>query len=639
MELKLMLLKKNVWLPVWVRRRLQEWEILSPSDGAVQQLATHQLRDLAQQLGIRTIWIGVPLNALLLVMTAHDVFVQHRYPAIAFFIYLVSTLLSHVVAYVLLLKRRPFVALAAMVAIGELYLLINILVMREVGLFVFSLLPLLTPALVFPRRATSLILVALFAGLFMTLMIEPGLRTSEALRTLAPSMVIVIALSCSLMTISAGLHRSQYEFARLAVEREKEAAVRERAEAQRQAAEEANHRKTQFLATMNHELRAPLNSINGFAALLLNNQSQYGSLMPAQQELLKVIQDSGKHLYNLIDDILDLAKIESGKLDLTFTPVDLVPLLQGVIATTSALAIEKGLTLMLDFPSTPLPPIWGGETQLRQIMLNVVSNAVKFTKQGGVTIRAVLTEDKRMVQVAVTDTGIGIAPGDQERIWEEFQQVESDLGREYPGTGLGLPIAKKLVEAHGGQMWLDSRVGRGSTFYCTFPVVRNFVLPETAVHGPALDQLRPECRLGEMADLRAGPTSLPPESNVLIVDDDPHNRHLLRTILEAERCHVIEAPDGEHALALLPCINPALIILDLLMPHLNGFEVLTRLRDDPTYARWAQTPVLVMTAKDLTQHERGWLADNLRTIVQKQQLASSELPKLVQGYLPPKAQA
>jgi len=493
---------------------------MSPRKGAAQELATHQLRELAQQLGMRTVMTGIPLNGLLLLMTANDVFVQRRYPAIAFFIYLVSTVLSHLIAYMLLLRHRPFAALATLVGVGEIYLLTNIVVMREVGLFLFSLLPLVTPALVFSRRVTCLMLVALFAGLFLAMMIEPTLRTSMAVRTLAPSMVIVMALSSSFMTIRAGIHRSQYEFARLVVDREKEVTVHERSEAQRRAAEEASYRKTQFLAMMNHELRTPLESINGFTTLLLNNQSKYGLLTARQEELLMVIQDSGKHLRSLIDDVLDLAKIESGKIKLTFAPVDLVTLLQGVVVTMSVAAAEKSLTITLDLPSGPLPHLWGGEKQVRQIILNLVSNAVKFTEQGGVTIRAVLAEDKQMLQVSVTDTGIGIALPNQERIWEEFQQIDNNLGREYSGTGLGLPIAKKLVEQHGGQIWLVSIVECGATFFCTFPVAHPSLSTETTVSHHAHGQARCECspdQVAEHAVLAILPVAA---ANALIVDDD-----------------------------------------------------------------------------------------------------------------------
>ena len=626
--------ERNTWLLGWLRRRSQWQDIHSPDEAAAQHLAAHQLRDLAQQLGMRTVWIGIPLNGLLLLMTANDVFVLHRYPAISFFIYLVSTVVSHGAAYLLLLKRRPFAALAAIVGIGEIYLLINLVVMREVGIFVFSLLPFLTPALVFSRRATSLILAALFAGLFLGVMVEPELRTAATVRTLIPSMVIVLAVSSNLMTISTGIHRSRCEFARLAVEREREAAVRERSEAQRRAAEEANDRKTQFLATMNHELRTPLNSINGFTALLLNNRSQYGPLTSTQEELLKVIQDSGKHLRGLIDDILDLAKIESGKIELTFAPVDLASLLEGAITATSAAAAEKGLTIMLELPSAPLPYIWAGEKQVRQVVLNLMSNAVKFTRHGSVTVRAMLSEDQRMVQVAVSDTGIGIAPADQERIWEEFQQLDNDLGREYSGTGLGLPIARKLVEQHGGRMWLDSTPGRGSTFYCTFPVICDSLTRETGASHAASGEAKCMGSIGEAAEPLTIPASGASSDIVLVVDNDPQDRRLLRTILEDGHCQVFEAPDGKRALALLPHLSePSVIILNLELPGLNGFEVLSRLRDDPAYSPWDQIPVIVVTANDLTPQERGWLADNFHPVVQKQQLRASEFRTLVQSYL------
>jgi signal transduction histidine kinase len=227
----------------------------------------------------------------------------------------------------------------------------------------------------------------------------------------------------------------------------------------------ASRHKSEFLANMSHELRTPLNAVLGYAELI--QDGIYGEVPAKMHEVLGRIQQNGRHLLGLINDVLDLSKIEAGQL--TLSPVDysLRELVLDVVSATEALAAEKQLALEVDVPAD-LPRGRGDERRLTQVLMNLVSNAIKFTEAGSVSIRAKI-EDSSFV-IAVTDTGMGIAPEDRERIFEEFQQVDSSSTRKKGGTGLGLAIARRIVELHGGRIWVESTPGQGSTFAFTLPL-------------------------------------------------------------------------------------------------------------------------------------------------------------------------
>jgi signal transduction histidine kinase len=230
--------------------------------------------------------------------------------------------------------------------------------------------------------------------------------------------------------------------------------------------EAASRHKSEFLANMSHELRTPLNAVIGFSEVLL--QRMFGDLNTKQDEYLKDIYASGQHLLSLINDILDLSKIEAGRMELAPTPFHLPSALENAVALVRERAARHAIALQLDVDSR-LGEVVGDERKVKQILLNLLSNAVKFTPEGG---RISLKAGRRdgMVEVAVTDSGIGIAPEDQAAIFEEFRQVGSDDARKQEGTGLGLTLAKKFVELHGGRIWVQSQVGQGSTFTFTLPV-------------------------------------------------------------------------------------------------------------------------------------------------------------------------
>jgi signal transduction histidine kinase len=230
--------------------------------------------------------------------------------------------------------------------------------------------------------------------------------------------------------------------------------------------EAASRHKSEFLANMSHELRTPLNAVIGFSEVLL--QRMFGELNARQDEYLKDIYASGQHLLSLINDILDLSKIEAGRMELAPAPFHLPSALENAVTLVKERAGRHGIALALDVDPT-LGEVVGDERKIKQVLLNLLSNAVKFTPEGGrVTLKASRMDGA--VEISVTDTGIGIAPEDQSAIFEEFRQVGSDETRKHEGTGLGLTLAKKFVELHGGRIWVDSELGRGSTFTFTLPV-------------------------------------------------------------------------------------------------------------------------------------------------------------------------
>ncbi|HJZ46392.1 MAG TPA: response regulator [Roseiflexaceae bacterium] len=381
------------------------------------------------------------------------------------------------------------------------------------------------------------------------------------------------------------------------------------AEQARAAAEEANFYKTRFLTNMSHELRTPLNAIINFAHFL--GDPEYGQITDQQQMFQSRILYNGEHLLGLINDILDLSKIEAGKMDLVSEVVELDPLFHGVMSTAAGLTKEKGLVLELDV-ADGLPAVWIDKTRIRQVLLNLLSNAAKFTDRGGITLRACATGDG-FVRVSVQDSGPGIAPEHQERVFEEFQQVQGDLDRTHAGTGLGLPISKRLIELHSGRMWLESTPGAGATFSFTIPV---------ATPG------RQERRKSTTAD--AAPASMAAASLIAVIDDDADSQQILRTILGAAGYQVYSILDSRTALAELDRVRPAMIILDLNMEPLDGWTLLAQLRAD---ARLAAIPVVICSITDPSGERVGLLANVVASLPKP--VRSEELLALVQRRAPP----
>ncbi len=495
-------------------------------------------------------------------------------------------------------------------------------------------------------------------------------------------------------------------------------------EEQKETAErlrEVDKLKTQFLANMSHELRTPLNSIIGFSRVILKGID--GPLTELQKTDLAAIYNSGQHLLGLINDILDLSKIEAGKMELNFEEVDLKPIIKGVMSSAVGLVKDKSVELE-QHVSEDLPIIWADSTRLRQILLNLISNAAKFTEEGKITLST--DYDDEWVTISVADTGIGIPQEKMGSIFEEFTQVDGSTTRRVGGTGLGLPISYRFVELHGGDITVESREGMGSVFTVTLPihpqserkeqeaadqakdesfaadnrlvlavdddagvislyqrylegegyqvvgVINSYEVLEKAKElqpfAITLDVLMPgkdgwqvlqelkECPEtqdipiivcsivsdeGRGFSLGAADYLVKPimeeellaalsrldqraeETKVLVIDDQADDILLIRRILEAQHGYrVIEAGGGQSGIDLVRQRKPDIIILDLMMPEVDGFAVLEALKREP---ETRSIPVIVITAKALTEEERQRLSGQVEVLLRKGLFTEHEL--------------
>jgi signal transduction histidine kinase/DNA-binding response OmpR family regulator len=482
--------------------------------------------------------------------------------------------------------------------------------------------------------------------------------------------------------------------------------------------EVASRHKSEFLASMSHELRTPLNAVIGFSEVLL--ERMFGDLNARQEEYLRDIWGSGRHLLELLNDILDLSKVEAGRMELERSTFAVADVVDACLSLVRERAVRHGVLLEQEV-AEDIGPIDGDELRFKQVLLNLLTNAVKFTPAGGrVVVRA--TTDGTTVTVTVADTGVGVAPEDRVRIFESFQQGGRGAAQQ-EGTGLGLTLSKRIVELFGGRLWLDSEVDVGSTFGFTVPVARpaaaDTATPaDTAAGGPlvvVVEDDRPslglltlylesaglrvigvrdaaaglqavrhhepaavvlDIRLPDMdgwevlATLKADPSTAPvpvvvvsmldergrgfalgaaeylvkpvtrdevlsalarvgafPHGGTLLaIDDDPLAIDLVKAVLQPAGWTVLVATDGTAGIAMARSRRPAVVLLDLLMPGLDGFAVVEALRTDPVTAA---IPVIVLTAKTLSREDRERLRGRISYVAQKGDFDPARLVDLV----------
>jgi PAS domain S-box-containing protein len=344
-----------------------------------------------------------------------------------------------------------------------------------------------------------------------------------------------------------------------------------------QAAEDASRTKSAFLASMSHELRTPLNAIIGYTEMLIEEAEDTGqqSTVPDLQKILS----AARHLLALINEILDLSKIEADKMDLCLEAIDVRAMLEEVVTTVRPLALRNGNRIETSFDE-PLGLLHADLTRIRQVLFNLISNACKFTEKGTITLlaRREACADGDWLELSVADTGIGMTSEQLGKLFQAFTQASAGTSRKYGGTGLGLAISRKLCRMMGGEVSVQSELGRGSTF-----VVRIPAQSSTAEVEPRAEQ--PPYRPAPTAAVRS-------EDVVLVIDDDPTVHDLISRMLAREGIAVATASNGAEGLCLARQLRPLAITLDVLMPGMDGWAVLRELQADPELA---QVPVIMLT--------------------------------------------
>ena len=431
-----------------------------------------------------------------------------------------------------------------------------------------------------------------FWGLFAPMVLEVAALT--ALRFDAPGsaaiainlgimLIIVTGIAAGALKTITNWHEAFIDsvamMEELAAMRDQALGERAAADAAREAARQANRAKSNFLATMSHEIRTPMNGVLGMAQLLKRDESN-----PIQAERLDVLIESGEHLLSILNDILDVSKIDAGRLEIVTAPENLRHFLERVVGFWSARAGEGGVALGLTIADDAPEWVQVDALRLRQVLFNLIGNALKFTEAGSVRVAAETAQwdaDTVHLHLAVRDTGPGIAASHLPTLFDRFSQVDESEIRKFGGTGLGLAIVRQLVELMGGRVWVESTLGEGSTFHVEVPLA--------SAHAPA--SAEPEGRAPEAASTL----------RVLAVDDNAVNLLVLEQLLTSLGHTVARAAGGSEALQALAGEPFDLVLTDIQMPGMSGLELLQRLREaqGPNQA----VPVIALTA-DVTSGGR-----------------------------------
>ena len=380
-------------------------------------------------------------------------------------------------------------------------------------------------------------------------------------------------------------------------------------------AEAANRAKSEFLANMSHEIRTPMNAVLGFTEILKNIEKE-----PKKAHYLETIQLSGKTLLSLINDILDLSKIEAGKIDLQYAPFSIQQLLMEVEMVFKLKASDLGLGLITKVNATTLDSLLLDETRIRQIVFNLISNALKFTEKGSIVVIAEIVQKENASQsqvdltISVEDTGIGIALDQHEKIFESFEQVAGQKKSKFGGTGLGLAICRRITEMMNGNLSVTSELGKGSKF--------TLYLPDIEIASTESQQLE-SIKLFHHESIAFEPAT------ILIVDDIDYNRELLAGFLSSWEFVILEAENGQTALEQARKHQPDLILMDMRMPVMDGYEATEKLKQNP---KLKAIPIIAVTASALKGDEAR-VSEICDGYIRKP-ISHSELIGQITSYLP-----
>jgi len=353
-------------------------------------------------------------------------------------------------------------------------------------------------------------------------------------------------------------------------------------EAARNDAQRANRSKSAFLANMSHEIRTPMTAILGYADLLLDEEMQLGE---EPRRLLEIVRRNGGHLLDVLNDILDLSKIEAGRLEVELIPTSLVHIVSEIASLMRVRADEKGIALEVSF-ATPIPSeVLSDPTRIRQAVVNLLGNAIKFTERGSVKLRVSYDPEHEGAQIEVRDTGIGIAPEKHANLFRAFEQADSSITRRFGGTGLGLAITKRIAILLGGDCTVESESGQGSAF--------SFTLKAKPTPGSRLLQVFGEAELHGEARRPSGAEERI-HARILLAEDGPDNQRLISMMLRKAGAEVSVVENGQMALERAAGESFDLILMDMAMPVMDGYTAARSLR-----ARGVATPIVALTAHAL----------------------------------------